>query len=75
MRTEVPAALLRGFTVEHHDKAAEIAERYRFSFYDSVVIASALQSNCKILYSEDPQHQQVIEKQLTVINPFSKSRD
>jgi predicted nucleic acid-binding protein len=61
-------------TVEHHDKAAEIAERYRFSFYDSVIVASALLSDCKTLYSEDLQHQQVIEKQLTVINPFSKQR-
>lgn len=61
-------------TVEHHDKAAEIAERYRFSFYDSVIVASALLSDCKILYSEDLQHQQVIEKQLAVINPFSKPR-
>jgi len=61
-------------TVEHHDKAVEIAERYRFSFYDSVIVASALLSDCKTLYSEDLQHRQVIEKQLTVINPFSKSR-
>jgi predicted nucleic acid-binding protein len=61
-------------TVEHHDKAVEIAERYRFSFYDSVIIASALLSGCKTLYSEDLQHKQVIENQLTVINPFSKTR-
>ena len=61
-------------TVEHHDKATEIAVRYRFSFYDSVIVASALLSGCKTLYCEDLQHQQVIDKQLTVINPFSKPR-
>jgi predicted nucleic acid-binding protein len=60
-------------TVEHHDKASEIAERYNFSFYDSVIIASALLAECRILYSEDLQHQQVIEKRLTVINPFARS--
>lgn len=60
-------------TIEHHDKASEIAERYGFSFYDSVIVASALLADCKILYSEDLQHQQVIEKRLTVINPFAKS--
>lgn len=59
-------------TIEHHDKGSEIAERYGFSFYDSVIIASALLAGCKILYSEDLQHQQVIEKRLTVINPFAK---
>ena len=59
-------------TTEHHDKGSEIAERYGFPFYDSVIVASALLAECKILYSEDLQHQQVIEKRLTVINPFVK---
>ena len=61
-------------TAEHYDKGVEIAERYRFSFYDSVIVASALLARCKTLYSEDLQHRQIIDKQLTVINPFAKSR-
>lgn len=60
-------------TIEHHDKATEIAERYGFSFYDSVIVASALLAGCKTLYAEDLQHRQVIDKQLTVINPFAKA--
>ena len=59
-------------TIEHHDKGSEIAERYGFSFYDSVIVASALLAGCNVLYSEDLQHRQVIEKRLTVINPFAK---
>lgn len=58
--------------VDHHDRGVEIAERYRFSFYDSIIIASALIAGCKTLYSEDLQHKQVIDKQLTVINPFAR---
>jgi predicted nucleic acid-binding protein len=58
-------------TVEHHDKATEIAERYGFSFYDSVIVASALLAGCKILYCEDLQHRQLLDKQLTVVNPFA----
>jgi len=58
-------------TVKHYDRAVEIAERYRFSFYDSVIVASALLADCKTLYCEDLQHRQIIDKQLTVINPFS----
>jgi predicted nucleic acid-binding protein len=50
----------------------EIAERYRFSFYDSIIVASALIAGCKTLYSEDLQHRQIIDKQLTVIDPFAK---
>jgi predicted nucleic acid-binding protein len=58
-------------TVDTYDRGIEIAERYKFSIYDSMVIASALLSNCQTLYSEDLQHGQVIEKQLKVINPFA----
>jgi predicted nucleic acid-binding protein len=57
-------------TVECHDKGVEIALRYGFSLYDSVIVASALLASCKALYSEDLQHLQVIDGQLTVINPF-----
>jgi predicted nucleic acid-binding protein len=32
----------------------------------------ALESNCSVLYTEDLQHGQVIEKKLKIINPFSE---
>ncbi|MDD4964211.1 MAG: PIN domain-containing protein [Gallionella sp.] len=57
-------------TPETLNFALEIAERYRFSWYDSLIIAAALEANCAMLYTEDLQHGQVIEGRLTVINPF-----
>jgi predicted nucleic acid-binding protein len=51
-------------------KSAEIAIRYRFSNWDSLIIAAALLANCDILYSEDMQHGQTIDGALTVVNPF-----
>lgn len=51
-------------------KACSIAERYQFSFYDSLIIASAIECNCSILYSEDMKHNQIIFDSLTIINPF-----
>lgn len=51
-------------------KACEIAECYRFSFYDSMIIAAAIESNCTILYSEDMKHNEIIEKTLKIVNPF-----
>ena len=51
-------------------KACDIAKRYQFSFYDSLIISAALESNCNILYSEDLQHNQIIDGVLTIINPF-----
>lgn len=53
-------------------KAMEIKDKYGFSYWDSLVIASALESGCSILYSEDMQHNQLIEKSLKIINPFKK---
>ncbi len=50
--------------------ALNIRERYGFSWYDSLIVATALESNCDLLYSEDMQHGQVIDKQLRIVNPF-----
>jgi predicted nucleic acid-binding protein len=57
-------------TVDDHDRAGEVMERYKFSFYDSVIVASALRAESEILYTEDLQHAQLIEQQLKVVNPF-----
>jgi predicted nucleic acid-binding protein len=57
-------------TVEIHDRGLELAERYRFSLYDSMIVASALHGECSTLYSEDLQSGQRIDDQLTIINPF-----
>jgi len=50
--------------------ASELRLRYAVSFWDSLVIASALQAQVSVLYSEDLQHEQVIEDRLKIINPF-----
>ncbi len=51
-------------------KACEIAERYQFSFYDSMIIAAAIESNCEVLYSEDMKHNQIIDYIIKIVNPF-----
>lgn len=50
--------------------AFEISARYQYSHWDSLIIASALEAGCSILYSEDLRDGQVIEKSLTIRNPF-----
>lgn len=57
-------------TVDIHDQGLDIAERFGFSLYDSMIVSSALQSGCTVLYSEDMQHGQEIDGQLVVVNPF-----
>ena len=48
----------------------EAARKYNYSFYDSLIIAAAIESGCSILYSEDMQHNQLIEEKLKIVNPF-----
>lgn len=50
--------------------ACKVAERYGFSFYDSLIIAAALEIGCTILYSEDMNNSQIIFNSLTIVNPF-----
>ena len=52
------------------DTALRIKERYKLSYYDSLIVANALKSNCSILYTEDLHHSLKIDKTLKVINPF-----
>ena len=58
------------FNVQTQLKGIEIKEKYKLQFYDSIILATALENTCNILYSEDMQHNQVIENKLTIINPF-----
>lgn len=58
------------FSIKDHTLGLDLAERYGFSIYDSMIVASALQSGCDILYSEDMQHRQSIDGLLTIVNPY-----
>ncbi len=57
-------------TTQIHQRGLAVAERYRFSFYDALIVAAALESGCTTLFSEDLQDGQVIDQTLTVRNPF-----
>jgi len=51
-------------------KAVDIYLRYRYSYYDSLIIASALENNCAVLYTEDMCYNQLVENRMKIINPF-----
>lgn len=53
-----------------HEEALRIAERYGYSIYDSMAMASALQAGCETFWSEDLQHGMVIDDRLRIANPF-----
>ena len=50
--------------------ALDLQDELRYSFYDSLVIAAALQAGAKTLYSEDLQHAQQVRGLLRIVNPF-----
>ena len=50
--------------------ACDIRDKYNLSYYDSLIVSSAINSDCKYLYSEDMQSNQKIGN-LTIINPFN----
>jgi predicted nucleic acid-binding protein len=51
-------------------KALQIKKTTRYSFWDSLVIASSVENNCSALYSEDLHAGHLIDGKLTIINPF-----
>ena len=59
-------------SIELYKDALEIKDSWQYSFYDSLIISSALRANCNILYTEDLQHKQGI-RDLIIINPFVKT--
>ena len=68
------AAVLRPLLVVHSSpalfsEALQIAGRHSVSWYDSLIVAAALQAQCEVLYSEDFQHGQKFGK-LEIRNPF-----
>jgi predicted nucleic acid-binding protein len=58
--------------VETHELGLQVAERYRYSVYDSVIIAAAIRAGCSVLLSEDMQHGQRIDG-LTIRNPYRET--
>lgn len=49
----------------------KLKEKYRYGYYDTLIIAAALDLKCTKLFSEDLQANQKIES-LEIINPFKK---
>jgi predicted nucleic acid-binding protein len=62
---------VKALEVETHELGLALAERYRYSVYDSMILAAALRAGCSTLFSEDFQHRQKIDR-LTIVNPFKQ---
>ena len=59
----------RPLTAQNCRSALALASEHGFSFYDALIVASAIEAGCDTLYSEDMQHGRTIGA-LTIRNPF-----
>lgn len=50
--------------------ALSLCRQGSFQPFDAKIVATALEAGCTTLYSEDMQHKLVVNKTLTIINPF-----
>ena len=57
-------------TLATHTAALTVAERYQLSFYDALIVASALEAGCTTLLSEDLHDGLIVAECLTIQNPF-----
>jgi predicted nucleic acid-binding protein len=54
-------------------KALDLKEVYGYSYYDSLILATAILSNCDYILSEDLHDGQLIDSQTEIINIFRRS--
>jgi predicted nucleic acid-binding protein len=57
-------------TLDTHQEALAITEKYGYRIYDALIVTSALEAKCTILFSEDMQDGQLIANRLKIRNPF-----
>jgi predicted nucleic acid-binding protein len=70
LRTTLRSMLKISFSLALCESALALSDSLMLSWYDSLIVAAALEAGCTKLYTEDMQHQQVIEG-LTIVNPFA----
>lgn len=61
---------VRDLTQTTHQTALDLAERYGYSFYDSLILSAAINAGCGLVYTEDLHSGQHIQDRLLIVNPF-----
>jgi len=73
--SQLIAALYEKYPIVELDEnilltASQLRQEYAFSFWDSLIVACALEANAEILYSEDMQAGLIVRGVLKIINPL-----
>ena len=59
-------------SVEVHEGALELLDKYQISWYDALIVSAAIESDCDTLWSEDMHNGLVVNKTMTIRNPFNR---
>lgn len=62
--------IISSITSNTLDQTILLCKKYNFSFWDSMMIAAALDNHCSVIYTEDLNNNQMIEDRLRIVNPF-----
>jgi len=60
--------------IETIEKALDLNSKYGYSYYDCLMLASALEYECQIIFTEDMKDGQLINSSLKIKNPFVRER-
>jgi predicted nucleic acid-binding protein len=64
---------VRSMTIEVHEAGLALAERYRLSIHDAMIVAAAMDAGCDTLWSQNMQHGLLLDGRLRVVNPFREA--
>jgi predicted nucleic acid-binding protein len=67
----ISASNVSAITVQTIEKALFLKEKYAYSWWDSLILSSAMESGCRRICSEDMRHGHIIEDSLVIENPFT----
>lgn len=62
---------VHALTLDTHLRGLALARRHRFGLHDAMIAAAALEAGCDTLLSEDFQAGQIVDRTLTICNPFN----
>jgi predicted nucleic acid-binding protein len=61
---------ISSINLETIKKCWDVRIKYKYSYWDSLILASAIENHCTVIYSEDMQHNQIIDNSVRIVNPF-----
>lgn len=57
-------------SISTYDRAILIMQETGYAFYDALIVTAAVESGCRVLYTEDLHHDRVIQN-MRIVNPFA----